>query len=230
MTVVGVVLILVAVVLLGLGLVDGSSALLTGSIALSLLATVMVVVGARQAAAARVVVASTGTGRGGEPAAPEPAGARAAHSSDRAGTGGPGRPDALVPPDERSTTAGSARPGGAGAAGPPRDATAEPGSEPPADPHQPATPAGEAEDEFDDDPPDEPAPQAVSAADAAKVARMSTEVLVIDGRPRYHLPGCVHLLGRESQSLPVSQAVEWDFTPCSLCEPDNALLTDARRV
>ena len=82
----------------------------------------------------------------------------------------------------------------------------------------------------DEDPPDEPAAQYVSAADAARVARMSAEVLVIDGRPRYHLPGCVHLLGRESEPLPVSEAVELGFTPCSLCEPDSALLADARRV
>ncbi|MPZ25834.1 MAG: hypothetical protein GEV12_05125 [Micromonosporaceae bacterium] len=87
-------------------------------------------------------------------------------------------------------------------------------------------------DQLDDDldPPDEPAPQQVSAADAARVGRMLTEVLVVDGRPRYHLPGCVHLLGRESEPLPVGEAVELGFTPCSLCEPDSALLADARRV
>jgi hypothetical protein len=80
------------------------------------------------------------------------------------------------------------------------------------------------------DPPDEPAPQQVSAADAARVGRMLNEVLVVDGRPRYHLAGCVHLLGRESESLPVGEAIELGFTPCSLCEPDSALLADARRV
>jgi hypothetical protein len=59
---------------------------------------------------------------------------------------------------------------------------------------------------------------------------MSVDVLVIDGRPRYHLAGCVHLLGRDSEPLPVGEAVELGFTPCSLCEPDSALLADARRV
>lgn len=92
-------------------------------------------------------------------------------------------------------------------------------------PHQPAHLAAD-----DADPPDEPAPQQVSAADAARVGRMATEVLVVDGRPRYHLPGCVHLLGRESEPLPVGEAIELGFTPCSLCEPDSALLADARRV
>jgi hypothetical protein len=82
----------------------------------------------------------------------------------------------------------------------------------------------------DDDPPDEPPPQLLSPADAARVARMSDEVLVIDGRPRYHREGCVHLLGRQIEPLPVSEAVELGFTPCSRCEPDSKLLAQARRV
>jgi hypothetical protein len=89
---------------------------------------------------------------------------------------------------------------------------------------------GEEFDEFDEDPPDEPSSQHVSPADAARVARMSTDVLVIDGRPRYHQPGCVHLLGRESEPLPVREAVDLGFSPCGLCEPDSALLAEARRV
>lgn len=93
-----------------------------------------------------------------------------------------------------------------------------------------ATALDEYDDETDEDPPDEPGAQLVSAADAARVARMSSDVLVIDGRPRYHIPGCVHLLGRESEPLPVAEAVELGFTPCSLCEPDSALLAEARRV
>jgi hypothetical protein len=52
---------------------------------------------------------------------------------------------------------------------------------------------------------------------------------VIDGRPRYHLPGCVHLLGREHESLPVGEAVELGFSPCGLCEPDSTLLARSRR-
>jgi hypothetical protein len=75
---------------------------------------------------------------------------------------------------------------------------------------------------------DEPAIQQVSTADAVRVSRMSTEVLVVDGRPRYHLAGCVHLLGRDSEPLPVAEAVELGFSPCVLCEPDSALLANAR--
>jgi hypothetical protein len=86
-------------------------------------------------------------------------------------------------------------------------------------------------DDFDDeDPPDEPSAQIVTPASAARVAMLSTDVLVVDGRPRYHVPGCVHLLSRETEPLPVGEAVELGFTPCGLCEPDSALLADARRV
>jgi hypothetical protein len=86
------------------------------------------------------------------------------------------------------------------------------------------------DDDFDEDPPDEPSAQMVSAASAARVAMLSTDVLVVDGRPRYHVPGCVHLLSRETEPIPVGEAVELGFTPCGLCEPDSALLADARRV
>jgi hypothetical protein len=88
----------------------------------------------------------------------------------------------------------------------------------------------EPDDLEEEEPSDEPVAQQVSAVDAARVARMGNEVLVIDGRPRYHLAGCVHLLGRASEALPVHEAVELGFTPCGLCEPDTALLTEARRV
>lgn len=74
---------------------------------------------------------------------------------------------------------------------------------------------------------DEPGPQAVSAEDAARVAAMGTAVRVIDSRPRYHLSGCVHLLGRESEALPAAEAVALGFTPCSLCEPASALLAQS---
>jgi hypothetical protein len=87
------------------------------------------------------------------------------------------------------------------------------------------------DDDFDDeDPADEPVAQRVSAADAGRVARMRNEVFVIDGRPRYHLLGCGHLYERESEPLPVHEAIELGFTPCGLCEPDSALIAEARRV
>jgi hypothetical protein len=155
------------------------------------------------------------------------AGARAGRSGQRAGFGGAAAPpgQAAQPAPDGPTVTLPAQPAReAPAAEAPREARREA----PGDPA--GTAAGTGDGEFDDeDPPDEPAPQVVSAADTARVARLSVDVLVIDGRPRYHLPGCVHLLGRESEPLPVGEAVELEFTPCSLCEPASALLTDPRR-
>lgn len=203
MIVASLLLIVGAAGLLGLGLWQSSSGLLSGSIAASLLAAVVLVVGARRAVAARPARDRVDDQDWDDRAwddqtrveAPVPEAGSEAVTMTIPAQQAPGRGG----PD--------------GTAG--RDAGYDHDSE-------------YADDELD--PPDEPAPQQVSAADAARVGRMLTDVLVVDGRPRYHLPGCVHLLGRESEPLPVGEAVELGFTPCSLCEPDSALLADARRV
>ncbi|BCB73906.1 hypothetical protein GCM10022251_12750 [Phytohabitans flavus] len=208
-------LILVAVTLLVLGLANGSSALLISSIAASLLAAVALVVGARQAAAAR---------------------ADAGYADDdeweRAGD------EVEEGERERRRALTVARPAEplARRAGPAYGAPARQADNPMLFESPVAVAEPETADETtadvpdEDDPPDEPAAQYVSPADAARVARMTADVLVVDGRPRYHLAGCVHLLGRESEPLPVSEAVELGFSPCGRCEPDGALLADARRV
>jgi hypothetical protein len=98
-----------------------------------------------------------------------------------------------------------------------------------AEPYDEATDGGSAGDLDDEDPPDEPAPQVVPASVAAAVAGLDTEVMVVDGRPRYHLDTCDHLRGRESEAIAVSEAVELGFTPCGLCRPDTALVEDATR-
>ncbi|HWB37749.1 MAG TPA: hypothetical protein VHA75_17170, partial [Rugosimonospora sp.] len=90
------------------------------------------------------------------------------------------------------------------------------------------TPRGEPVDTVDaadDDPPGEPPEEPASAAQRARVALLDTEVVVLDGRPRYHLADCAHLVGREgSEALPVSEAEELGFTPCSACAPLHTLL------
>lgn len=203
MIVVSLLLIAGAATMLVLGLWQSSSVLLSGSIAASLFAAIALVVGARRAAAGGPPAGRAAAPE--EPVAEEPAEApvRSEPSAANAQT--------MNIPVQAKHGGGAGQGNGAG--------HGAPGQEHPT--------------EFiddDADPPDEPAPQQVSAADAARVGRMHTEVLVVDGRPRYHLPGCVHLLGRESEPLPVGEAVELGFTPCSLCEPDSALLADARRV
>ncbi|MFI7597746.1 hypothetical protein [Actinoplanes sp. NPDC049681] len=84
--------------------------------------------------------------------------------------------------------------------------------------------AGEFAEPDPDDPDDEPLPQRVRPADAVRVARMDAEVVVVDGRPRYHLAGCGHLSGRETEALPVAEAVELGFSPCGLCRPVDHLV------
>ncbi|MGI5148622.1 hypothetical protein ACQEVC_19950 [Plantactinospora sp. CA-294935] len=234
------VLILAAVALLVLGLGSGSSGLLISSIAVSLLAAVALVVGARQAAGMRGAAsgfapdgldddgrAARGGGEAGETRRRRPpTGPRMAPTDPRLGGNGGADPfpesgSVQTEPVEVTVPAQATRPGAdnddtgwrqpAGA------------SEGPA-----AGPVGQGEPD-DDVPADEPAPQPVSEADAALVAALLDDVYVVDGRPRYHLADCPHLSGRESEPLPVSEAVELGFTPCGRCEPDTALLTDAHQ-
>lgn len=213
-------LILVAVGLLVLGLADGSSTLLISSIAASLLAAVALVVGARQAAALRAARDS-----GDEPSVP-PAG-----SPDRrygpVGDGQPAdHPESGHYDPVSVAAADNSVPHPRTTSGPDRV-----GRRQPPDPTDPVsgTPllVGEpVEDEFVED--DEPPAQVVGPLDEARLARLTTEVLVIDGRPRYHLSGCAHLTGRGHEPVPVAEAVELGFTPCAWCTPVTTLLTDAR--
>ena len=63
-----------------------------------------------------------------------------------------------------------------------------------------------------------------------QVARLDTEVMVVDGRPRYHMADCPHLVGRLTEPLPAAEAVELGFSPCGLCRPvDQLLAAQARR-
>lgn len=75
----------------------------------------------------------------------------------------------------------------------------------------------------DDDPEDEPPAQDVAPAVASRIGRLTTRVWVVDGRPRYHLSGCHHLVGRDPEPLPVGEAQALGFSPCGLCEPATTL-------
>ncbi len=240
MIVASLVLILGAVVLLVLGLINGSSGLLVGSIGTSLLAAVALVVGVRQAGAAR-----SGLDLDDEDEDEQFDGAEVdAGWTSRSATRSSYEEE---PPERGSVDRGSMDRGSVDRGSVDRGSMVPPArterlwsEESDRGPLEtlPASqslgvgvPAQAVHEEFDDeDPPDEPVAQRVTAADAARVARMSSDVLVIDGRPRYHVAGCVHLLGRPFEPLPVSEAVELGFSPCGLCEPDSALLADARRV
>jgi hypothetical protein len=90
-------------------------------------------------------------------------------------------------------------------------------------------PAEEFGEPAEDDPADEPPPQAIRPVDAVRVARMTAEVLVVDGRPRYHLADCPHLVGRLTEPLPAAEAVELGFSPCGMCRPVDRLVAQAAR-
>lgn len=104
----------------------------------------------------------------------------------------------------------------------------EPAAEPaPAEtdvePEEPVEPldAADAEEPLPENEPDE---EAVTEADAQRVAERDDDVLVVDGRPRYHLPRCEFLGEDETVPLPVSEAREAGFTPCAGCRPDAHIL------
>ncbi|MGC4852969.1 hypothetical protein ACLQ24_06115 [Micromonospora sp. DT4] len=255
MIVASLLLILVAVVLLVFGLAGGSSILLTISIAASLLAAVALVVGARQAAANRAAAdpdrvgprerATFRTASQAEPGAAygpplaEPD-VPVQHVPSTVGNGGTGWRQPPEPPFDPD-------PASLHEVTPPYDAASpyEPDAPivTPADgrsgssPVSPAWPfvaradeAYRADAAAADPSADEPAEQPITPAEAARVARLPDPVEVVDGRPRYHLAACAHLIGRIPETLPVAEAVELGFTPCATCAPATALLTDARPI
>jgi hypothetical protein len=59
---------------------------------------------------------------------------------------------------------------------------------------------------------------------ATSVAELDPDpaVWVVDGRPRYHRERCDIIHDQPVESIPLSQATEDGFIPCSLCEPDRA--------
>jgi hypothetical protein len=231
-TVVSLVLIVGAVVLLGYGLLEGSNLYLVASILTSLVAALALVIGSRRSGRAAVAAAIEQ-----EEAA---RGTRRRVRQDKlvgagvgAGAGGSG--ENRVPPSDEYTDHDDLVRGtrettmlDMGSRGVPAQAAGGP-SERPYQSDYDAYDDDDDDEEFEEDPADEPPAQRVSSGEASRVAQLDDDVLVIDGRPRYHLPGCVHLLGREHESLPVSEAVELGFSPCGLCEPDSTLLARARR-
>lgn len=222
-------LIVVAVGLLVVGLLQGANALLVASIAASLLAAVALILGGRQVAAARRTAAAQTRSRSG-------AGDRVRAARDLEEV-----PVARREPVGAGVGVGSGLYGQAAAdetsmMSPVRESPVHHEEPYPSVPHQSYGMGAALDDDDDDDdyddedePEDEPAPQITTAADRARVSQLTSDVYVVDGRPRYHLRECVHLLGRENEPLPVGEANELGFTPCGACEPDATLIAAARR-
>ncbi|MDI6104490.1 hypothetical protein QLQ12_38465 [Actinoplanes sp. NEAU-A12] len=162
-----------------------------------------------------------------EPAVePDPVDAEAARAAGARDTatrlgdrGDRGVPVAADYADSDSTADSLSRPAAATPAG---DGSGEHAWRPSA--AEPAEQPDEFDEPGDDDPDDEPLPQSVRPADAVMVARFDTEVLVVDGRPRYHMADCPHLVGRLTEPLPANEAVSLGFSPCGLCRPVDRLV------
>lgn len=77
-------------------------------------------------------------------------------------------------------------------------------------------------------PADEPSEEDCTLTDSVLVVDLDDEVLVVDGRPRYHLFFCTHLAGRDAVSLPLREARDEGFTPCDLCRPDSTVAAALR--
>jgi hypothetical protein len=195
-----VLLVIAAAVLLGLGLVFLDEPLLYASIGVSGLAAAALVLGVRRLTALRA-------GRGA--------------ITVRLGTTPAPREDSVRSPDPAVPTSyplgpaalrrATPRPVGRAAVAPPATAPDPSGGAGRGDP-APTT----------DDPAEE-----VSAADATRIAGLTTEVVVVDGLPRYHLQDCPQLIGRDAEALPAAEAAELGFTPCGRCRPATALLRAA---
>ena len=84
---------------------------------------------------------------------------------------------------------------------------------------------------------DEEAAVTTAAADTAPVTLVATaaaetsqrdeavagRVLVVAGRPRYHVSGCRYITGRDVSEIAVATARVEGFTSCGVCKPDLAL-------
>lgn len=74
------------------------------------------------------------------------------------------------------------------------------------------------------DPPDEPPAELLLSYEERQLTECSTQVLVVDGRPRFHLKACPHLSDKTAEPLVLSEAAELGFTSCSLCAAATTVL------
>jgi hypothetical protein len=94
---------------------------------------------------------------------------------------------------------------------PDRIAVAEPASAESAEPTAAPEPATE---------PEAPAAPAEPETQYAAPRAATGSVWVVDGRPRYHLEDCLIIKDQGAEPIPLAQATEDGFMPCSMCEPN----------
>ncbi|WP_290058547.1 hypothetical protein [Amycolatopsis solani] len=74
----------------------------------------------------------------------------------------------------------------------------------------------------------EPGEEKTPADDVAVLADLEDEVVVVDEHPRYHLTTCTWLGSRERIPIGIGEARQLGFTPCSRCAPDATLVAAHR--
>jgi hypothetical protein len=235
-------LIVVAVGLLVGGVINGSNVLILSSMGSTVLAAILLVVGVRQTADDADAPPGDNTPTQVFPSVPGDATRATRWDRLRGGTAIATSPVTTSPSSAvpAAVSEQGIAPTATGAARVPAARTAEspPVGQPAADglsavdqadaTAADSTAEGAVDDEYDEVPADEPAVEASTAADTARAQALNPEVFVIDGRPRYHLRGCVHLLGRPSEPLTLREAAEeLGFTPCALCEPNRTMVAEA---
>jgi hypothetical protein len=172
-------LVLVALVLLVLGLTMQDLAFVYGSIAVSLISFVFLVVGILQR-------------RGDQPAT-----ADGPEVSEGSGTA-----------DEQDASAAASTSSGSGAA------TPEPVLAPSLRKGGSVRAAGPDGDEPDDD--------ELLDDDLDEEYEVGATVLVVPGRPRYHVAGCRYLNGKAAEEVDLAEARE-QYSACGVCKPDQIL-------
>jgi hypothetical protein len=217
---------------LGAGL--GAVALVAGSVVRRRSAAVAPGAGPDLAGAVAVGPPATGSDPVFPPAPSRPVGSTGSPPPPTQSDPGPTRPDPGSSPRRDASPWAPVPPGGSGTRGwsghvpsvtPPPDRPAAPPEPPPAAPEPPPALPEAAVAATED------GVETVPVRDALRVAQLADEVLVEDGRPRYHLAGCAALDGTPTVPLPVSAARRGGFTPCAVCTPDRVLLrrlTDRR--
>jgi hypothetical protein len=164
-------LVLVALVLLVLGLTQQDLNFVYGSIAVSLISFVFLVIGILQ--------------RRGEQPATAGAGAD--------GDAGPPVTEGAAPPAQAVPAASAAKTGGAG-----------------------SVPVGTAPVPTADD------DEGEVFDDVDVLEPVGIGVLVVPGRPRYHVDGCRYLTGKAVEEVDVESARE-QYSPCGVCKPEAAI-------
>jgi hypothetical protein len=67
----------------------------------------------------------------------------------------------------------------------------------------------------------------VSAQELVAAGGPAGDVLVVEGRPRYHVAGCRYLTGKDAKTVSAASARADGYSACGVCKPDDALASAA---